>query len=144
MTAAQHRMWLQFTAIAIAGFGPLCTLATVPALDEPARWALDLLAWPLDGRERLDDPTTRFLSALTGGFLMGWGVLVWVLARHVHPLAPEPVRRAVLAGLLAWFLVDSTGSITSGNPINAGFNIVVLLILAGPLWWPARDASATA
>jgi len=70
---------------------------------------------------------------------LGWGVMVWFLATSVHELAPEPVRRAVVGGLLAWFLLDSAGSIASGHAMNAGFNVVVLLILVGPLWWPARE-----
>jgi hypothetical protein len=44
-----------------------------------------------------------------------------------------------LGGLLAWFLLDSTGSIASGNASNAAFNILVLLALAGPLWFKARS-----
>lgn len=139
MTSAQHRNWLKFTAIAIAVFGPIFSLGTIPALAEPARWSLDLLAWPLDGAQDYAADTSRFLTAITGGFLLGWGVTVWFLATSVHELAPEPVRRAVVGGLLAWFLLDSAGSIASGHAMNAGFNVVVLLILVGPLWWPARE-----
>ena len=57
----------------------------------------------------------------------------------VYPMAPDPVRRSVVASLLAWFCLDSAGSIVSGNPSNAGFNVVVLLLAVGPLWRPARD-----
>nr|QQZ51494.1 hypothetical protein JKL49_11130 [Phenylobacterium glaciei] len=49
------------------------------------------------------------------------------------------MRRTVLTGLLAWFFLDSAGSIASGNPSNAGFNVLVLLLAVGPLWRPARD-----
>jgi hypothetical protein len=49
------------------------------------------------------------------------------------------VRRAVLTSLLAWFVVDSAGSLASGNPSNAGFNILVLLLAVGPLWRAAKD-----
>ncbi|OYQ25323.1 hypothetical protein CHU93_13790 [Sandarakinorhabdus cyanobacteriorum] len=139
MNAAQQRGWMKFTALGIGLFGPLFSLGTVPALAEPARWSLDLLAWPLDGAQDYAADTTRFLTAITGGFLLGWGVMVWGLATRLHPLAPEPVRRIILAGLLAWFMLDSAGSIASGHAANAGFNIIVLLILVGPLWWPARE-----
>jgi hypothetical protein len=137
MTPAQHRRWMKFTAVGIGGFGPLFSLATRPALAEPARWSLDLLAWPLDGAETYAEPTTRFLTAITGGFLLGWGVTVWFLATRLHPLAPEPVRRTILAGLLAWCALDSAGSIAAGHASNAGFNLIVLFTLVGPLWWPA-------
>jgi hypothetical protein len=49
------------------------------------------------------------------------------------------VRRTVLIGLLSWFCLDSAGSIASGNPSNAVFNVLVLLIAVGPLWRPAKD-----
>ncbi|WP_208720608.1 hypothetical protein [Leptospira jelokensis] len=78
------------------------------------------------------------MSALTGGFLLGWGVTVWMLAVLVYDKAPEEIRKAVLFGLLSWFVLDSAGSIASGNPSNALFNILVLLIGVGPLWIPAK------
>jgi len=65
--------------------------------------------------------------------------MVWGLATRVHDTAPEAVRRTVLAGLLAWFVFDSAGSIASGNASNAAFNVVVLVLAVGPLWRPARD-----
>lgn len=105
---------------------------------EPARWTLDLLSWPLDGATTYASPDTRFLSALTGGFLSGLGVMIWCLSVWVYDHAPEAVRRTTLAGILTWFCLDSAGSFASGNPSNAVINILVLLIAVGPLWWPVR------
>ncbi|MEM7134337.1 MAG: hypothetical protein AAF702_49155 [Chloroflexota bacterium] len=133
-----HKFWLLITGIGIASFGPIFALGTMESTSEMARWSLDLLSWPLDGMQTYTDPTTRFLSALTGGFLFGWGIMVLCLRAWVYDAAPEGVRRAVLTGLLSWFILDSIGSITSGNPSNAFFNIIVLLILVGPLWRPAK------
>ena len=58
--------------------------------------------------------------------------------------SPEGVRRSVLLGLCAWFVLDSLGSIASGNASNAGFNVLVLLTLAGPLWVPGIRRAARA
>ena len=82
----------------------------------------------------------RFLSALTGGFLFGWGVMILGLRHWVYDVAPEPTRRAVVAGLLAWFFLDSAGSMAAGAPSNAVFNVVVLLLAVGPLWRSAESA----
>jgi hypothetical protein len=49
------------------------------------------------------------------------------------------VRKTVLTGVVAWFLLDSAGSIASGTASNALFNVAVLRIAIGPLWRPARD-----
>ena len=137
MTQKSHKNYLKITAVVVGSFGPVFFLGTMLPTSEPARWTLDFLSWPIDGIQTYEAPTTRFLSALTGGFLTGWGVMVWCLQKWVYDLAPEPVRKTVLAGLLSWFLVDSTGSIASGNASNAVFNVLVLLIAIGPLWRPA-------
>lgn len=139
MSRSLHKLWLKVAAVVVGSFGPVFFLGTMPETMEPARLTLDLLSWPVDGATTYASPDTRFLSALTGGFLLGWGVTLWCLSTWVYDLAPEPVRKAVLAGICSWFVLDSAGSIASGNESNALFNVAVLLIAAGPLWFPARD-----
>lgn len=138
MSQQFHKRWLYITAIVVGSFGPVFFLGTMPATAELARLTLDLLSWPLDGLQTYAAPETRFLSALTGGFLLGWGVMIWGLASWVYDAQPEAVRRTVLLGLLAWFALDSAGSIASGAPSNVLFNLIVLLVAVGPLWRPAR------
>jgi len=139
MSHGYHKLWLKVAAVVVGSFGPVFFLGTMTATLEPARLTLDILSWPPDGATTYASPDTRFLSALTGGFLFGWGVTIWCLSAWVYDAAPEGVRRAVLTGLLAWFVLDSAGSIASGNPSNAAINVLVLLIAVGPLWWPARS-----
>jgi hypothetical protein len=136
-TQAFHKSWLKFTAVLVGSFGPVFALGSMAATQEPARLSLDILSWPIDGVTTYASPDTHFLSAITGGFLFGWGVMIWCLAVWAHDLAPEAVRKSVVTGILAWFVLDSAGSIASGNASNAGFNIIVLLLAVGPLWKPA-------
>ena len=135
-----NKSWLKVTAIVVGSFGPIFFLGTMEATSEPARWSLDLLSWPLDGAQTFAAPTTQFLAALTGGFLFGWGVMIWFLSGKVYDAEPEGVRRAVLAGMLSWFVLDSAGSILSGHWPNALFNVLVLLIAVGPMWRRANDS----
>lgn len=137
-TPAFHKLWLKITAIVVGSFGPVFFLGTMEATSEPARLTMDILSWPVDGAQSFASPDTRFLSALTGGFLLGWGVMIWCLSAWVYDHAPEAVRRTVLVGVLSWFFLDSAGSIASGNTSNALFNVLVLLIAVGPLWRPAK------
>lgn len=133
-----HKFWLKVTAIVVGIGAPIFSLGTMPATMEPARLTLDILSWPVDGATTFASPDTRFLSALSGGFLLGWGVMIWCLSAWVYDAAPEAVRKTVLASVLSWFVLDSAGSIASGNPQNVVFNLVVLLLAVGPLWRPAR------
>lgn len=133
-----HKAWLIISAFVIWSFGPVFALGTMELTSEPARLTLDLLSWPIDGVQTYTDPTLRFLSALTGGFLFGWGIMVLSLRQWVYDSAPEGVRRSLLTGALAWFFLDSAGSIASGNTSNALFNVLVLLLVVGPMWLPAK------
>jgi len=142
MTNISHKSWLKVTAIVIGSFGPVFFLATMLGTAEPARFTLDLISWPLDGVQTFAEPTTRFLAALSGGFLLGWGATIWCLSGDVYDAAPEPVRKAVLTGILFWFILDSAGSITSGNASNVFFNIIILLVAVGPMWRPQQMAHA--
>ena len=69
-----HRAWLKVTAIGIGFAGPIFFLGSMDSTFELAPFSLDLLSWPVDETQSFSAPTTRFLSALTGGFLLGWGV----------------------------------------------------------------------
>jgi hypothetical protein len=137
MTQRFHKAWLIVTAIVVFSFAPVFSLATRSSTSGPARWTLDLLNGP-GGKAASYDGTMHFLTALTGGFLLGWGITVLCLRAFAYDAAPEGVRRSVVAGILAWFVLDSTGSIASGNAWNAFFNVLVLLLAVGPLWRPAR------
>lgn len=130
------KLYLKFTAIVVGSFGPIFFLGTMQDYSEPARWTLDFLSFPLDGLQDYNSPTTRFLTALTGGFLFGWGVCIWFLTKWVFDSNPNGVRKSVVVGVLAWFVLDSAGSIAGGNSSNAIFNVVVLIIAVGPLWFP--------
>ena len=143
MTSATHKFWLKITAVIIGAFGPVFFLGTMKPTQEPARLTLDILSWPLDGATTYAHPDSRFLSALVGGFLLGWGVTIWLLSSKVYDLAPEGVRRCVVIGVCSWFCLDSAGSIASGNASNALFNIAVLLLAVGPMWVPASDLGAS-
>lgn len=76
MTQKFHKFWLKITAIVVGSFGPIFSFGTMASTLEPARLTLDLLSWPIDGATTYASADTKFLSALTGGFLFGWGVMI--------------------------------------------------------------------
>lgn len=136
-----HRLWLKVSALIIASFAPVFFLATLSATSAPAALILDIVSWPMDGAPDVDVPAVRYISALSAGFLLGWGVLVWALQAWVYDDAPDAVRRSVVLGFVAWFLIDTLGSVLSGIPLNAVFNTIVLFLGVGPLWRPALEPS---
>ncbi len=138
-----HKNYLKVTAFIVGSFGPVFFLSSMLWSAEPARLTLDLLAWPVDGIQTFREPSTRFLSALTGGFLSGWGITIWFLSAKVYNKAPDETRLVILYGVMAWFIIDSSGSVASGNASNVLFNVFFFCIGTWPLWFKANDCSTT-
>lgn len=137
-TQSGHKDWLRTTALVVGSSAPVLFFGSMAATAEPARFLIDMITWPL-GTVTFAAQETRFLSAITAGFLLGWAVMIWCLRAWVYDAAPDGVRKSVLTGTLAWFVLDSVGVVLAGSPINVVFNLVVLLFAVGPLWWPARN-----
>lgn len=143
MTHEHQKLWLRVTALAVGSFAPIMFLASMENGTGLAARSVDVLFGAPMGHPVWEGETPRFLSALMGGFLAGWGVLIWLLSGRIHDAEPEAVRKAVLASVIAWFVVDSTGSVLSGGVFNVLPNLVLLGVIAWPLRRPAsRPAGA--
>ncbi len=140
ITPRVQKNYLLITALVIGSFGPVFSLGAWESTSLPAQFTLDLLNFPLDKVQHFHEPTTRFLSALTGGFLLGWGITIAGLRQWVFDFNPEGVRKTVVAGIMAWCIADSTGSVLAGANSNVFFNLLVLVLTIGPLY---KKASLT-
>ena len=121
-----------------AGLG--LALAAIPALNLPVRLLGDVLIWPLDGGETLAAPETRLGFAISGGLMLGWGLMIWQLAGEPLARAPEAIRGSIRASVLAWFMLDSAGSVAAEAALNVVGNLVFLALFL----WPMRGAGRTA
>ncbi|MDD9922011.1 MAG: hypothetical protein OXQ92_06990 [Boseongicola sp.] len=85
----------------------------------------------------------RLLSAITGGLLSGFGVALFILVRQGLREAPEMSRKIILVSICTWFVIDSTGSVLSGAPLNAVLNLAFLAVFTLPLLRPISLAEPT-
>lgn len=137
-TQAFQKTWLKFAAIMIAGLGPLFFLGSMDTPLNPLPGALAIVGGWAEGADAAPGGDLRLLSAILGGVLFGWGVMVWCLAIWVFDAAPEGVRKSFLIALIAWFVLDSAGSVLSGHSLNVLYNALYLMVVVGPLWRPAH------
>jgi hypothetical protein len=122
---------LQVAGVVLAGIGLVTALASHPLTGALFAIGVDLAFWPPDGSpDVLTLPTERVLAAVAGGVMAGWGAMLLVLGRGAS------VARALLTGGLAWFVVDSSGSLVAGVPLNAAGNVAFLGLIA----WAVRPA----
>ena len=133
--------WTKAASALVIGFGILSVLAAHPASSGLFQILIDMIFWPLDGAESLSAPATRLMSAIGGGLMVGWGLMLSMVATRLYPREPDLARMMILTSIGAWFVVDSAGSIAAGAPLNALFNFVFLLMFVGPLWRTSRQAA---
>lgn len=98
----------------------------------PAAWLVDLLFLPFDAGQSLDDQAARVLAAIGGGVMVGWGVVMWRMTTLLVPVDPALARRLLIEGMLAWYVVDSTGSFFAGAYFNIPANTLLLAMIVLP------------
>lgn len=126
--------WLKLGSALTVLFGILVAAAATPFGAEPARFLADLIFFPVDGAQRLAAPETRLISAIGGGVMAGWGVLLWMISTHLFPSDNALAAKLIISSVVTWFVIDSAGSIVAGAPLNAALNVSFLLIFCIPLW----------
>lgn len=133
-----HKLWIKVAAFVVFSFAPFLFLASI-GYTQGARFCFDVLSWPLDGNFTFSSPDLKLVCAIFAGILLGWAVTLWFISEWVYDIAPEPTRKAILVGLISWFVLDSTGSIMSGHGSNAIFNIFFFALASGPLWLKEKN-----
>ncbi len=128
--------WLKTGSAVTIGFGILIAAAAVPALQAPTALLLDLVFLPMDGAPSNGAAAARLLSAISGGVLVGWGLMIWLLATRLYAREPDICREIILTSIVSWFVIDSAMSVAAGAALNAIFNVGFLLVFAVPVWKP--------
>ena len=133
--------WVEVGALVTIATGLVAAAASHPGGEGPWRVLLDLLAWPLDGEPARFAPETSAVNAVTGGVMVGWGTLMYVVARGPFARGDTTLATPMLCSVVAWFVVDSIGSLLAGVPGNVLLNVAFLVLLALPLQRTRRARS---
>lgn len=135
--------WLRAASALVVGFGVLVVLAAYPATAGLTMFLIDFILWPIDGAQSGATPELRLIFAISGGVMVGWGVMLWLIATRLYPREPQLARSMILWSVGVWFVVDSAASIVAGAPLNALLNTSFLLMFGLPLWRAPDSAVAT-
>lgn len=135
--------WLKVAAAFAMVFGGLIWLGAHPATAPVPTFFSDLLFWPLDRVQTGAADEARLLSAICGGVMVGWGLMLWTLAGEGMRVAPALTKRLILTSIWVWFVVDSAGSVLAGAPLNVLGNLVFLALFTLPFRFAGgRDTPA--
>lgn len=107
--------------------------ASTGPTDGLMRLFLDSIFWRIgDGPAVLSD-SHHLVDAITGGVMVGWGAMTWLVVDRFISASPGDVKQIVGVAIAAWFVVDSAGSIASGGWLNAVFNVAYAALFLLPL-----------
>ncbi|MEP0521392.1 MAG: hypothetical protein ABJO09_15865 [Hyphomicrobiales bacterium] len=133
MSTKRTIAYLKLASGIIIGFGLLGFLGVWPLFAAPIKMLLDLIFWPVDANQSLAAPESSLLLAVASGVLVGWGAMMWLIATRLYQTNAELSRTIIMTGITLWFVIDSTGSIIAGAPLNALFNLGFVALFYLPL-----------
>ena len=107
------RGWFQVWCVSIVLFGAVLCGGAFEATSGPIRLLLTTFNSAVDPRF---DATLRFSLALMGAVSIGWAVTLAFIIRAAIAMEDRarPLWNAITAGMVSWFVIDCTLSITTG------------------------------
>lgn len=120
------RNWFSLFCLSLIIFGMMLCGGAFAASSGPVRTILGIEGGNADFPFT---PELRFALAVMGAVSIGWGVnlLVMIPATIALGARGRPFWNAITAGMISWFVIDSSLSVATGF----GLNVVPNLVLAG-------------
>ncbi|UWQ81104.1 excinuclease ABC subunit A [Leisingera sp. S132] len=144
MTHSAAIRMLKTVSILGAAFGLAMVLALVTPLGAVLSLFIDLAFLPVDGAQALTPGAASLMTAISGGLMCGFCVLICLLTDHVYRSDPALGRRLLIPALLAWYIPDSLGSLAAGAWFNVVMNTAFLALFLMPLMLTRPAAAQTA
>ncbi|KIC34807.1 hypothetical protein [Leisingera sp. ANG-S5] len=133
MTHTASIRMLKTVSILSAAFGLAMVLALATPLGAALGLFIDLAFLPVDGAQMLSPGAASLMTAISGGLMCGFCVLIYLLTEHVYSTDPALGRRLLIPALLAWYIPDSLGSLAAGAWFNVVMNTAFLALFLVPL-----------
>lgn len=118
------RGWFVVWCFSIGAFGAVLSCGAFEATSGPVRFVLSNLRGP---SEALFDPPLRFSLAVMGAVSIGWAVTLFGVIGAAIDLGDKgrPLWNAISAGMVSWFVIDSTLSVATGFGLNVAPNLAL-------------------
>lgn len=123
---------LKTASAALVAFGLVIALGSLEATAGPLRLLASIILFD-ESEPLVESADAHLLSGILGGVLVGWGLTYWILIDRLLPKDPDLVKAMIIVPIVAWFLVDSAGSIASGGWLNAVLNLGFLAAFLVPI-----------
>jgi len=120
-------------AVILGVYALIWGVAPYTSFNVSARILLDVLDWPLDSYANDLDRNTKWLSAIGAGLLATVAIFIGGIVAPAIKKGDTHTLRVTFWAIVAWYTIDSVGSIAVGVTSNVYFNTVYLLLMVFPL-----------
>ncbi|MEQ1818466.1 MAG: hypothetical protein ABL871_07620 [Terricaulis sp.] len=124
--------WLLVWCWGVLAFGALLVTAAIPGLDGAARMLFGLFAPNPATAFTFDLPAVRFGLGLQGALTIGWAMTMFAVL-HAAKTVGAPIWRSLTFALLAWYVIDSAISVSTGFWLNAVSNTALIVTYLIPV-----------
>jgi hypothetical protein len=120
------RNWLLVWSVGVLIFGVVLAGGAFEATSGPVRLVYQSLQGPGD---LVFDPAMRFTLAVMGCVSIGWAVTMFLMIRAAFLLGAQatPIWMGLTAGVVTWFVTDSSLSVATGFGLNVVPNTVLMV-----------------
>jgi hypothetical protein len=126
--------WLLAVAIVLVLFGlSLCFFNQSLLFEVLFNSNIDPVFWGLNFVPLSSVSFQRWVYAVLGATVAGWGVFLAFLANSPFRRKEKWAWNCILAGMLTWYLPDTILSMQFGVVFNAAFNSILLILVLLPL-----------
>lgn len=122
-----------FVAIGFMLFSLMWALAPYTSINLPSRFILDLIDWPIDNLSDELSRDVKWLSSIGAGLLVALSIFLGGIVTPAIKANDKNIINVTKVAIVAWFIVDSAGSIASGVASNAFFNSIFFIMVMIPL-----------
>jgi len=133
MTLEFRSKLMQFVAIGFMLFSITWALAPYTSINLPSRFIIDLLDWPLNNLSAELSREVKWLSSIGAGLLIAFSIFLSGIVAPAILANDKKIINVSKFAIIAWYVVDSAGSIASGVMSNAIFNSLFFIMVMVPL-----------
>lgn len=125
---------MMINAIVFMIYSILWGLASYETINLPSRFILDISDWPVDSLTAPLDRNTQWLTSIAAGLLAAVSIFLGGLVVPAIKENNKRVLQTTMFAMVAWYLIDSIGSVAAGVASNAFFNTIYLALVLLPLF----------
>jgi hypothetical protein len=123
--------WIVVWCWGVMAFGALLVTGAIPVVDGAARALFVLFSGDPATADVFDHPAVRFGIGIQGALTLGWGLTMLALVQTPSVSARE--WRMLSLALMAWYVIDSAISVSTGFWLNAVSNTVLIVAFLIPV-----------